>query len=93
MARFSEYAVVRLRDGAYRLDRVTDPHPGPVANIKPIRDRSEAITGWRLHPLLVMQGSKSKIWPMPAEVVASTKLMTPGQARTAVTAADAAGAP
>ncbi len=93
MARMSDYAVVRLRDGAYRLDRMAEPHSGPVANIKPTVDRSGATTGWKLHPLLVMQGSKSKVWQTPAEVVASTKLMTPGQARAAVTAADAAGAP
>ena len=92
MARTSDYAVVRLRDGAYRFDRVTDPHSGPVANIN--RPWTVlATTGWKLLPLLVTQGSKSKVWQTPAEVVASTKLMTPGQARAAVTAADAAGAP
>jgi hypothetical protein len=93
MARNSDYAVVRLHGGAYRLDRVTHPHPGPVATIKPTLDRSGATTGWKLHPLLVLQGSKSKVWQTPAEAVASTKLMTPGQARSAVTAADTAGAP
>ena len=93
MARTSDYAVVRLRDGAYRLDRVTDPHPGPVAPIKATVDRSGSTTGWKLHPLLMVQGSKSKVWQTPAEVVASTKLMTPGQARAAIGAADAAGAP
>jgi hypothetical protein len=93
MARIRDYAVVRLRDGAYRLDRVTDPHPGPVANIKPTLDRSGATTGWRLHPLLVMAGSTSKVCQTPAEAVASTKLMTLGQARAAIGAADAAAAP
>ena len=92
MARICDYAVVRLHDGAYRLDRVTEPSPGPVANITLIRDRAGTPTGWRLRPLLVMQGSRSKIWTTPAEVVASTKLMTPGQARMAVKAADT-GAP
>ena len=72
-------------------DRVTEPSPGAVANITPIRDRAGTPTGWRLRPLFVMQGSKSKIWPTPAEVVASTKLMTPGQARAAINAADHGG--
>jgi len=76
-----------------RPNPVPDPHPGPVANIKPTEDRSGATTGWKLHPLLVMQGSKNKVWQTPAEVVASTKLMTPGQARAAIGAADAAGSP
>ena len=80
MPRTTDYAGVRLRDGAYRLDRVTDPHPGPVANIRPTLSRSGATTGCKLHPLLVMQGCKSKVWQTPADVVASTKLMTPRQA-------------
>ena len=93
MARTSDYAVVRLHDGAFRLDRMTEPHPGPVAHIKPTLDRSGTPIGWKLHPLVVMQGAKSKVWQTAAEAVASTKLLTPGQARTAVAAADTAGAP
>ena len=93
MDRNCDYAVVRLLDGAYRLDRTTDPYPGPVAHIKPIEDRKGTPTGWRLRPIVVMQGSPSKVWGTAAEVIASTKLMTPGQARSAVAAADAAGAP
>ena len=88
MRRSCDYAIVRLHDGAYRLDRVTDPFSGPVATITPIRDRSGTPAGWRLRPLVVMQGSKSKISLTPAEVVASTQLMTPSQARTAIKAAD-----
>ena len=38
MGRICDYAVVRLHDGAYRLDRVTQPSLGPVATITPIRD-------------------------------------------------------
>ena len=93
MARTSDYVVVRRRDGAYRIDRATNPHPGPVATIKPSRDGSGAAIGWKLHPFLMMHGSKSKTWQTPAEAVASTKLMTPGQARAAIGAADAAGGP
>ena len=93
MRRNSDYAVVRLHDGSYRLDRVKEPAPGPAAKIVPIRDKAGAPLGWRLRPLLAMRGSKSKVWSTPAEVIASTKLMTPGQARAAVTAADTAGLP
>lgn len=93
MARTKDYAVVRLHDGAYRLDRVTEPNSCAVANITPVLDRAATETvGWRLKPLVMVQGSKSKIWSTPAEVIASTKLMTPGQARAAVAAANAAGA-
>ena len=93
MDRTSDYTVVRTHDGAYRLDRATDPSSGPVANITPVRDRTQAVTGWRLRPLVTMQGSKSRIWASPSEAIAATKLMTPGKARAAVAAADAGAQP
>ena len=64
MGRSCDYVVVRLHDGAYRLDRTTEPCPGPVAHIKPQHDRSGTPIGWRLHPIVVMQGSRSKVWGM-----------------------------
>jgi len=93
MDRTSEYTVVRTHDGVYRLDRVTDPYPGPVANITPVRDRARTITGWRLRPLVAVQGSKSRLWPSASDAIAATKLMTPGKARAAVSAADAGARP
>ena len=92
MSRNCDYAVVRLRNGTYRLDRVTEPAPGPIAIIMPVSARTDRLNtpiGWRLKPLVCVLGSRSKLWPTPAEAVASTKLMTPGQARSAVAAADA----
>jgi hypothetical protein len=89
MDRTSDYTVVRTHDDAYRLDRITDPSPGAVANITPVRNRTQAVTGWRLRPLVTMQGSSSRIWASPSEAIAATKLMTPGKARAAVAAADA----
>lgn len=88
-----DYTVVRMHDGAYRLDRVTDPYPGPVANIMPVRDRAQAVTGWRLRPLVTMQGSTSRLWPSPGDAIAATKLLSPGKARAAVAAADAGAQP
>jgi len=40
-----------------------------------------------------MQGAKSRVWPDPAGALASTKLMSPKQARDAVERADAAPLP
>jgi hypothetical protein len=42
MRRVSDYAVVRLHDGRYRLDRTTPPASGPVAYAKPVIDRLAA---------------------------------------------------
>ena len=74
MYRTSDYTVVRTHDGAYRLDRITDPYPGPVANITPVRDRAQTVTGWRLRPLVTMQGSKSRLWPSAGDAIAATRL-------------------
>lgn len=89
MNRNGDYTVVRTHDGAYRLDRATNPSPGPVAHITPVHDRAQAVTGWRLRPLFTMQGSKSRLWASASDAIAATKLMTPGAARAAVAAADA----
>ncbi len=81
MSRVSDYAVVRLHDGRFRLDRTLPPAPGPIAYAKPVIDRLGAQVGWKLHPIVVVQGSRSKIWDSAAEALASTKLLTAVEAR------------
>ena len=81
MTRRSDYAIVRLRDGRFRLDRTTAPSPGAVAYAKPVTDREGGQIGWRLQPIVVVQGSRSKIWPSAGEALASTRLLTPAAAR------------
>lgn len=89
MAPAQAYAVVRVHDDKYRLDRVTPPGEGQVAVVERLRDRRGGPLGWRLKPLTVMQGSRSRIWPTPAEAFASTKLFGTQEARDAVRRADA----
>jgi len=90
------YAVVRVDNDRYRLDQVSGPGPGfrtgPVAFAMRVRDRLGHPLGWRLKPLFVMQGAKSRIWPSAAEVFASTKLMTAKQAKDAIARADSPAA-
>ena len=88
MAQAMAYAVVRVHDDSYRLDRLTPPGTGAAAFVIRFRDRLGNPLGWRLKPMVVMQGAKSRIWPNPAEAFASTKLMTVKQAREAITRAD-----
>lgn len=77
---------------SYRLDRLTPPGVGAVAFVTLFRDRFGNPLGWRLSPLVVMQGARSRIHPTAADAFASTKLFTPKAARDAVTRADAAPA-
>jgi len=84
----SDYAVMRVDDDSYRLDRTTPPGIGAVAFVRRFRDRLGQPLGWRLRPLVVMQGAKSRIHPTAAEAFASTKLLSPKQAREAVKQAD-----
>jgi hypothetical protein len=81
MGRVSDYAIVRLHDGRFRLDRTMPPAPGPVAYAKPVIDRLGAQIGWKLHPIVVVQGSCSRVWGSAAEALASTKLLTAAEAR------------
>ena len=83
-----DYAVAQERDGAFRLDRVTEPFSGTAAFVKPVTDRLGHRIGWRLKPLVTMRGSLSKVWASPAEAIASTKLMALSQAKTAIAKAD-----
>ncbi len=76
-----EYIIVRVDDDHFRLDRTTPPGAGPVAFAVRLRNRHGGAMGWHLRPLFIMQGSKSRICATAAEVLASTKLVTPGAAR------------
>ena len=84
------YAHVRVNDDSYNLIRGDQPRPAPVASIVTVRDRLGTSLGWKLKPVLVMQGSKSRIWATAAEAIASTKLMAHGEAKAAVKQADSA---
>jgi len=88
MGHSTAYAVVRVHDDSYRLDRTTPPGIGAVAFVLRFRDRLGNPLGWRLRPLVVMQGAKSRICPSAAEALASTKLLSPKQAKEAVKQAD-----
>jgi hypothetical protein len=86
MSRIGDYAIVRTHDGRHRLDRTTPPAPGAVALAKPVIGRSGGQIGWQLHPIVVVQGSRSKIWGTAAEALASTKLLTAAEARRLIAA-------
>ena len=79
---------MRVHDDSYRLDRTTPPGIGAVAFVRRFCDRLGNPLDWRLRPLVVMQGAKSRNCPSAAEAFASTKLMSPKQAREAVKQAD-----
>ena len=89
MAPASLYAVVRAHDDSYRLDRTGPPAAGAAAFVIRVRDRLGNPLGWRLKPLVVMQGAKSRIWPSAADAIAATKLMTLKEASSAVARAAA----
>ena len=84
MTREHHYTVAKRSDGTFSVNRTGEPSPGPVAFIKPILDRTGEIAGWRLKPLVTMQGPQSRVWATAAEAIASTKLMTLASARRAV---------
>jgi hypothetical protein len=88
MSPSNDYAVARVHDDRYRIERTTPPGTGTAAFIDRVRDRTGGPLGWRLKPLVVMQGAKSRLWPSVADAIASTKLMTLREARIAVAAAD-----
>lgn len=83
------YTVTAERNGSYHLHSTT-PENRHVARITPVLDRSAHVLGWKLKPVVVMQGATSKLWRDPAEAIAATKLLTPGRARAAVRTAAAA---
>jgi hypothetical protein len=89
MAQSSGIALVRLDDGSYRLEQSSTSDPRPIAMIRPIRDRTGRIEGWRLRPFVILQGATSRKWESVAAVLTATRLFTPGRAKAAVAAADA----
>jgi hypothetical protein len=80
----SNYTVTRHHDGSFQIERTTEPFPGTVAYVTPSCARTGRQAGWRLKPLVTLQGAKSKIWPTAAEAIAATKLMTLAVAKYAV---------
>ena len=93
MGQVTAYAVVRVHADSYRLDRLTPPGVGAAAFIIRFRDRLGNPLGWRLRPLVVMQGARSRIHPTAAEAIASTQLLTPRAAKDAVAQADRGTSP
>ena len=89
----TSYTVTRERDGSYRLHCCVPPGPRVVAVIAPVRDRADQVLGWKLKPLVVMHGARSRLWTAPDEAITATKLMTSGQAKAAVRAAELAAGP
>lgn len=81
------YTVTRERNGSYHL-HASIPKPRVVARVTAVVDRSAQVIGWRLKPVVVMQGAVSRLWPDPASAIAATKLLTPGKARAAVRATE-----
>jgi len=88
MGQTTAYAVVRVHADSYRLDRLTPPGTGAIAFVLRFRDRLGGPLGWRLRPLVVMQGAKNRIHPTAAEALASTKLVALKAAQDAVAQAD-----
>lgn len=85
----NSYFVTLEHDGSYRLHSPGPPLPRAVANIVPVKDRADQVLGWKLKPLVVMQGAKSRLWTAPNKAIVATRLMTPGRAKAAVKAARA----
>ena len=92
MGQAPAYAVVRVHADSFRIDRLTPPGTGAVAFVALFRDRFGNPLGWRLRPLVVMQGAKSRIHPTAAAALASTKLLTLKAAKDAVAQADRSAA-
>ena len=92
MSQARDYAIVRVHADSYRLDRSTPPAPGPAAFVIRVRDRLGNPLGWKLKPVVTMQGPRSRVWPAASDALASTKLMTARHAQAAINAADAAAA-
>ena len=77
---------------SFLTDRLTPPGTAALAFVALSRDRFGNPLGWRLRPLVVMQGARSRIHPTAAAALASTKLLTPKQAKDAVAQADRSSA-
>jgi hypothetical protein len=84
----NEFVIVQLADGRLRLDRVNRENSSQVAYAKPVFDRDGSAIGWKLQPIVVVQGSQSKVWPHPADALGSTKLFSAAVARRLIGEAD-----
>jgi hypothetical protein len=78
------YTVTHQQGGAFHLERTAEPFPGVVAHITPALTQTGEQRGWRLKPLVTIQGATSRLWPTAADAIAATKLMTIAQAQRAV---------
>ena len=85
------YTLTRPDTENLRRDRHDGPDHRPIAVIKLARDRAGEPLGWRLKPLVMMRGSKSRLWPSPEDAIASTALLTLQEAKAAVARADNGG--
>ena len=92
MGQAPAYAVVRVHADSFRIDRLMPPGTGAVAFVALFRDRFGNPLGWRLRPLVVMQGARSRIHPTAAAAIASTKLLTLKEAKDAVAQVDRSSA-
>jgi hypothetical protein len=78
------YKLVRIDDNTYRLDRKIISENRSIALIRRAFDKQDRLIGWRLNPLVMMQGSKTHVWPTPEEVIVSTKLINRKEATSGV---------
>lgn len=84
------YTLRKTAEDRFRLDSHDGADARPIALVLQVIDRSGAPAGWRLKPLVVMRGSPSRIWPSPADALASTKLMKASEAKAVVARAELA---
>jgi hypothetical protein len=87
------YKLVRIDDNAYRLDEKVVSESRPIALIRRKFDQQNQPIGWRLIPLVMMQGSKTHVWPTPEDAIVSTKLLNRKEAGAAVQQAESYGLP
>jgi hypothetical protein len=85
------YTLTRTNTDSLRLDRHDGPDRRPIALIRLARDRADKPLGWRLKPLVVMRGSRSRLWQSPEDALASTALLTLQEAKAAIARADRGG--
>jgi hypothetical protein len=84
--------VVRVTTDCYRLDHKEPNASRAVAFVVRTSGRLGNSIGWRLKPLVCMQGSKSRVWSNPVDAIASTRLFTVKEAERAVAAANSLAA-
>jgi hypothetical protein len=85
------YSLIRTDADSLRLDRHDGADRRPIAVIELKRDAAGEPLGWRLKPLVMMRGSKSRLWPSPEDAIASTALLSLREAKVAVAQANRGG--